>query len=413
MKKSIFIFFILFVCFIYNFSYADNNITFVSDVSDVVSGSTFKIHINLNNNIKVASYTLNIYFDSDKLEYISGSDNTNIVNNRIINLWYDETGGNAPKQNQEIATFEFKAKSVGTVNFILMGEFYDSNGNLIENNTSSLQVNITEEQTLNLENHNENSNNTELSILRLNKEGITPDFSHDIYEYYITITSDINSFDITAIPQVQNAKVDILGNENFSYGLNIIKINVSSADDSSLSTYTIYVTKTDDLESANTNLEILAIENNSLEPLFDTNVLSYYSSVSNDTKNINIFAVPENINGKVEIKGDVSLKEGDNNFVIKVTAPNGFSFKNYNLLVHRRSSQEDVDFENQQEINTEKLDTLLEEKAINSSEIDNINNENSNTHSSNLNIFFVVLGLIFIAILVLFLLKKFKTKKSD
>ena len=255
MKKSIFIFFILFVCFIYNFSYADSNISFTSDVSQVVTGSNFKIHVNLNNNINVSAYTLNIYFDTDMVEYVSGSDNTNVINNRIINLWYDETGGNTPKKNQEIATFEFKAKSYGTVNFILMGEFYDSNGNLIENTTSSLQVNILEEQFLNLENSNNDSSNSRLGTLRLNEEGIIPDFSPDIYEYYITIPSSISSFDITAIPQVQDAKVDILGNGNFSYGLNVVKINVSSADYSSFSTYIIYVTKTDDLESANTNLE--------------------------------------------------------------------------------------------------------------------------------------------------------------
>ena len=147
----IFIIVILLNTSISNISLATESLTIKTDNQTIQKNENFKIYINIGS-ISVASYTLNIYFDNDKLEYISGPENTNVVNNRIINIWYDKTGGNNTRQNQDIATFEFKAKETGVANFNLTGELYDSNGSRINiDNTnenpvnfskSSLQINI-------------------------------------------------------------------------------------------------------------------------------------------------------------------------------------------------------------------------------------------------------------------------------
>lgn len=427
MKKviSIILIFIIVISLsisISNISLATENLTIKTDNQTIQKNENFKIYINIGN-IKVASYTLNIYFDNDKLEYISGPKNTNVVNNRIINVWYDQTGGKNTRQNQDIAVFEFKAKETGVVNFNLTGEFYDSNGSRINtNNTnenptnisnSSLQINIIEKQENNIEPNaiTGEDNNSLLKIMRLDKEGLIPEFSPDIKDYYFIADLDTNNLEVTAIPEATNANVQISGNQGLKEGLNTMLIEVTSRDNTSKSVYTINATKTRDKEAANSNLETLAIENVMLEPIFDVSILNYKASVPNSTENLNVFAVPENINGKVEITGKENLKEGDNLVKVRVTASNGYSFKDYIVNVHRRTQEEDKIFEEEQIANSEKLNSIIDEKGLeffsNEQEVEN-EEENKNNQIINYRTNFIVLGLILVVGVEIFVIKKKK-----
>lgn len=405
-----------------NISLAAENLTIKTDNQTIQKDEKFKIYINIGN-IQVASYTLNIYFDNDKLEYISGPENTNVVNNRIINVWYDQTGGKNTRQNQDIAVFEFKTKEAGATSLNLIGEFYDSNGNRIstsntnENSAnisnSSLQINIVEqpENSIELNTITGEDNNSLLRIMRLDKEGLIPEFSPDIKDYYFIADLDTNNLEVTAIPEATNANVQISGNQGLKEGLNTILIEVISRDNSSKSVYTINVTKTGDKEAANSNLETLAIENVMLEPIFDVNILNYKASVPNNIENLNVFAVPENINGKVEIAGKDNLKEGDNLVKVRVTAPNGYSYKDYIVNVHRRTQEEDKIFEEEQNANSEKLNDIIDEKDLeflsNEQEIAN-EEENKNNQTNNYRTIFIVLGLIVVVGVGIFVIKKKK-----
>lgn len=60
-------------------------------------------------------------------------------------------------------------------------------------------------------------------------------------------------------------------------------------------------------ERVNANLEVLAIENELLEPNFEPDVTKYKLEVSNEVTRLNIFAVPEKEDSKIEIKGAYSL----------------------------------------------------------------------------------------------------------
>lgn len=409
-----------------NTSLAAENLTIKTDNQTIQKNENFKIYINIGN-IQVASYTLNIYFDNDKLEYISGPESTNVVDNRIINVWYDQTGGKNTRQNQDIAVFEFKAKETGVVNFNLIGEFYDNNGSRIntnntnENSTnisnSSLQINIIEQQKNNIEANGiiGEDNNSLLKIMRLDKEGLIPEFSPDIKDYYFIADLDTNNLEVTAIPEATNANIQIRGNQGLKEGLNTILIEVTSRDNTSKSVYTINVTKTGDKEAANSNLETLAIENVMLEPIFDVSILNYKASISNSTENLNVFAVPENINGKVEITGKDNLKEGDNLVRVRVTAPNGYSFKDYIVNVHRRTQEEDKIFEEEQIANNEKLNSIIDEKGLeflsNEQEVEN-EEENKNNQINNYRMIFIVLGLIVVVGVEVFVILKRKTRKK-
>lgn len=410
--KRILTFVILFILIIINipiYSLAENNLKINADKENINLNENFKIYVNVGN-INVASYTLNIYFDTTKVEYVSGSDNTNVINNRIINIWYDETGGKNIKNNQEIAVFEFKAKETGTASFYLSGELFDNNANRIQVNNSYTNISISEKNknTKTSENINQ-TNNSMLKIMRLDKEGITPEFSPDIKEYYFTTDLSTNSLNITAIPEAENSKVSITGNENLKEGLNKILIEVTSSDNTSKSVYTINVTKTDNKEAANANLETLAIENVDLEPIFETNILNYKASVANDVESINILAVPEKIEGKVEITGNTEIKEGDNNVIIKVIAPNGYTYKNYTINVHKRTKEEDVKLEEEQKANKEQLNEILEEKGI-----EFLNNgemiENKNPEKDNKRV--IIISLVIVIVIGIFIIYKLKNKNK-
>lgn len=392
MKKiiyfSIVVLILIFILSISNNTLASENLEIKISSFEIIKDENFKIYINIGN-IEVASYLLNINYDDNKVEYVNGPENTNKLDNRIISIWFDETGGNSPKINQEIAVFEFKAKEIGNIDFNIEGEFFDKNGNEIKINNQHINAKIVETNNEVLKNTQiqGEDNNSLLKIMRLDKEGIIPEFSPEIKDYYFIADSTINNLEVVAIPEATNAKVNIKGNKNLKNGINKIEIEVTSRDGNSKNIYTINVSKTDDIETANTNLETLAIEYVTLEPLFDTNVLNYKASVSNSFNDLNILAVPENINAKIEINGNKNLQIGDNLVTINVIAPDNFTEKVYKIIVHRRTEEEDKIFEDEQNINVEKLNSILEEQEIN-------NNNDDMNGTNNSNVLYIVFGII-------------------
>lgn len=425
MKRKIFyIFLILILSSSFQaFSLAENNeenliLKIENDKKEVYLDETFKIYVDIGD-ISVSAYTLNLYFDNSKLEYAEGPENTNILNNRIITIWYDEKGGINPKKNEQIAEFTFRAIEEGNVNFNLSGEFFDKDGNTLNINEANIQLKIKEIQESKEDNQEDKedlttSNDSSLKILRLSEEGIVPEFSPDIKDYYFVTSKDFTNLNITAIPNNSDANVRINGNDNLNEGINKITIDVTSKDKTSKSTYTINMTKTKNVEDANANLETLAIENVLLEPIFDTNTLNYKANVSNNIENLNIFAVPENTNGKVEIEGGSNLKEGTNIVNIKVTAPNGFSFRNYQVIIHRRTLEEDAKYQEEQEASAKKLSTILEEQEND----ENIKEENNkeeaeeNKRKDVIKKVIIVIGLMIIVTAEIIIIKKRKAKRN-
>ncbi len=414
MKKiiyfSIVVLILIFILSISNNTLASENLEIKISSFEIIKDENFKIYINIGN-IEVASYLLNINYDDNKVEYVNGPENTNKLDNRIISIWFDETGGNSPKINQEIAVFEFKAKEIGNIDFNIEGEFFDKNGNEIKINNQHINAKIVETNNEVLKNTQiqGEDNNSLLKIMRLDKEGIIPEFSPEIKDYYFIADSTINNLEVVAIPEATNAKVNINGNKNLKNGINKIEIEVTSRDGNSKNIYTINVSKTDDIEAANTNLETLAIEYVTLEPLFDTNVLNYKASVSNSFNDLNILAVPENINAKIEINGNKSLQIGDNLVTINVIAPDNFTEKVYKIIIHRRTEEEDKIFEDEQNINVEKLNSILEEQEIN-----NNNDDMNGTNNSNvLYIVFGVIGVLCIIGIISLIVFKFRKKINN
>ncbi len=183
-----------------------------------------------------------------------------------------------------------------------------------------------------------------------------------------------------------------------------------SQDKSVENEYQIKVTKTDNIASANSNLEILAIENYLLNPPFDNSITQYKLEVSNDAINLNVFAVPESEQGKVTISGNENLKEGNNNITVTVTAPNGITKREYKIIAYKRSVNEEENYNKEQEEQKENLEEAyeLEKTSVNSEEPPVVMaNENSK---------YIIIGVISISVIAIIIIgviiyKKYRRKK--
>ena len=374
-KKIIFLilFFISIIFCNYSFAESKANVYLTSNKSTIRKGEEVEISINIENN-KICAYDLNLYFDTNKFEYIKEDELSNLKDDHIISLWYDDTGGSNPKTGI-IKTFKFRAKEDGTGYFIVNGNFYNRNGQKIntsfketsvqiqENNKNNLQRQILEEGT------ETNPSNSSLQGLSLNIEGITPEFKSDVYKYYLTVPTSINNILVTVTPSNKDANVTVTGNTNLKNGLNVININVTSVDNINTNNYEIYISKTDDKESANTNLETLAIENTLLNNIFDNSITNYNIEVGNKVDSLNILAIPEDESASVEISKSNTLQEGNNIIKVTVIAKNGFSKKEYIINVYKRNEKEEQVYNQEQEDNKNKLNNIYETEKTSNEQI--------------------------------------------
>ena len=410
-------------------TYADTtgNVYLESNKDVIEVNEEVEISVNINN-FKTAAFTLYLYFDDSKFEFIKENkedSNINVDNNRIIYVWYDNQGGNSPGRGS-IATFKFKAKENGLATFNIDGEFYTEKGQEVKTTFKEKQIQIGKEETI-LEKQareeigqDENASNSKLQNLRLSTEGMLPEFQNDIFDYYLTVKNDVKDIEVLATVENNDARVEVTGNENLQNGLNLIKVQVTSPDKTSSSTYLIKVTKTDNLESANTNLETLAIENHLLYPAFDTTNTNYNVEVGNNTEQINLLAIPEDENATVEINKNDTLKGGNNTIKITVTARNGFTRREYNINVYKRNNEEEAKYQEEQKNNQEKLNQIYEiQRTSNKQEQSKENqekiekNEQEGKEERNRIVYFMVLiAIVLILASVSILFEKKKSKKS-
>ena len=387
MKKIIYFVITIFMIILFSYplkSRALENATFYlqSDKDNVIIGDEFEVSLNLKG-INTSVYSIEIFFDTTKLEFISGPENSNVIGNKVKIVWYDSNGGTEVKQG-ELEKLKFKSIAPGIADFDVNGEFFDENINLMQTDFENFQIEILEQDVDEGANGRtiQNQNSTQLKSLRLNVEGIVPDFETDIYDYSLTLPEqlkEIKDIEVQTIAENENAKIEVSGNKNLKDGLNIINVVVTNQGKSQ--EYKIKVTKTQNLEMANTNLENLAIEYAILSPEFNEQITRYNTQVANEINQLNIFAIPENEKGKVEILGNNNLNEGNNKIEIKVTAPNGFTQRIYEINVYRRNKQEETMYD--QEV--DKVKKRLEEAYSVNKEVSENDNSGERTINSDKN----------------------------
>lgn len=193
------------------------------------------------------------------------------------------------------------------------------------------------------------SNDNTLSSLYITGGLLNPNFSSNITTYSATVNT--NKITITATANNDKAKVEgDIGTKKLNYGNNTFKINVLS-ESQEIKTYTININRlnngnTTTNNSGNTNNQSNNVQkssNNYLKDIklsygnitLENNKFEYDLNIPYDIDSIDVNAITEDSNAKVEISGNNDLKVGLNQIKILVTAEDNTT-KTYIINVTRK-----------------------------------------------------------------------------
>lgn len=115
--------------------------------------------------------------------------------------------------------------------------------------------NITEPVNNEVDNSNTDNTNAVLGLSKLEIAGVnfSDGFDPSIHSYTLKLNFFVKDLNITAEANKTDAKVEIIGNENFEAGENNVTILVSSADNKETATYQIKVTIPSEVASSPQN----------------------------------------------------------------------------------------------------------------------------------------------------------------
>ena len=177
-----------------------------------------------------------------------------------------------------------------------------------------------------------------LKTLEVTPEGLDPEFNPEFNpettSYTLNVGADVEKLEIKAAPNDEKATVEITGNESLVVGDNAVKITVT-AQDGTTRIYTINVKKG---EATTLGLSSLKINGYTLSPKFSSNVYEYKINVLDpNIINLDISAVANDENAKVEITGNTNLIKGENAITITVTSEDGKEKVVYQIIVNKDS----------------------------------------------------------------------------
>ena len=173
--------------------------------------------------------------------------------------------------------------------------------------------------------------------LIINDPEIDINFDYLLTEYTFKIPNEYTELDMTVILDDPNATYEIVGNENFEVGVNIVEVVVTAAN-GEVRTYVLNVYR---LANGNKLLSELHVMNGTTEytlnPPFEEITTSYTLDLPNDVKSVNITATPAYNKTTVTGTGTYNLKTGLNQIHVISTAENGET-ETYTIVINRAKS---------------------------------------------------------------------------
>lgn len=215
---------------------ATGKITFSDPSVTVGEQVSVKMKIASSDNTALGASDVRLQYDSSALQFLSGtSANGGAGSIRVI--------GAMESENQTTFTFtlKFKALKAGTSSIkVTSQEVYDANSQVVTiDHVGSSAVKVTAPVTY--------SKDATLSGLTISPGELTPAFSADVTEYTATVGADVEKLTVSAPATHDKASVSVSGNEGLQIGENTITCKVKAEDGETTKTYTILVTKTEEL----------------------------------------------------------------------------------------------------------------------------------------------------------------------
>ena len=179
------------------------------------------------------------------------------------------------------------------------------------------------------------SDNANLKSLVVENFDIIPNFSSDVTEYTLDVTSEVNELTIKAEPEDSKATVTIKGEKELKDGENTVIISVD-AEDGTTKLYEIKVTKKEETVFGLTSLKI---KDANIE--FKPDVYNYSVNIKSDVDILEIQAIASEEDATVEITGNEELKEGENIITIIVSSKDGEKKATYQIKATKEAVKEE------------------------------------------------------------------------
>lgn len=337
----IFLFSIFFITPVYALGSATVGFSGNSTVS-VGSNITVQLYVsNVNDaNGGVESFEGNLSFDSDYLEYVSGTGATTpylfqintAANYKIAALDTSLSNGIKSSGSTNVFTFVFKAKKEGSTTVSIT--------NLKLTNSSERMTGNVSPKTITINTPAPVTKSSDATLKSLSATGYTlsPEFNKDITSYKIKVPVTATTVSLQGSANHSKATVSGLGNINLTGDTTVATIKVT-AEDGTVKNYTVTIEKektTPVTKSNDATLKSLDVSGFTLNPTFKSNVNTYSIRVNNNITGLKVTAIANSDKASVSISGNSDWKEGTNTITIKVTAEDG-TVNNYIVNVNRAS----------------------------------------------------------------------------
>ena len=305
------------------------NLNVSASKTTVEQGQSFTISVNSGaklTDFEVAASTGSLSLPSVTSKY-SGSTTSTSGTKSIVKLF--QISAQADKTvigaGTNLATFKYevpKTQAAGSITITVTLKGVDSTGGKITA-TATKTINVVKAK----------STNSNLSDLKVDGTTVAS-FNKNTTSYNLgTVETTKTSINITATAEDKAATVSGTGTKTLKEGKNTFTVKVT-AENGSVKSYTIVVTRKVSPKSTNNLLSSLKVDGTTVKG-FNKNTTSYnLGEVANTKTSIKIAATAADSKAKVVGAGTKTLKEGKNTFTVKVTAENG-STKSYTLTITR------------------------------------------------------------------------------
>lgn len=159
-------------------------------------------------------------------------------------------------------------------------------------------------------------------------------FDRKTFLYETTVVYDTLNVDVRAVPEQQNAKVEITGGKDLKVGENLISIKVTSETES-VNTYKIKLIRLKEDQTIGDNPYIKDIKIKNYDINFDPNIVNYSLKIKNEKK-LDIIVEVDDESTSYEILGNKNLKDGSV-ITIKSTSSGGF-VKLYKIKISKSNN---------------------------------------------------------------------------
>ena len=308
-----------------------NNITikmYVSNVTDTDGG--------------VVSVGGNLSFDSEYLEYVSGTGattpysfqiNTN-ANYIIAGLDTSLSSGITGSSQTTVFTFVFKALKEGTTQITL------TNAKLSD--TSSKITTVVSPKTITIgASTPAKSNDATLKSLGATGYTLSPSFSSGTTSYTVNVPSGTTSVTLTGAANDSKATVAGLGKVTLTGDATTATVKVTAEDGTTTKTYTVKINREKATEpetptkSSDATLKSLSASGYTLSPSFSSNTTSYTVKVPSSATTVKLDGAANDSKATVTGLGDITLTGDTTTATVKVTAEDGVTTKTYTVKIEK------------------------------------------------------------------------------